>query len=81
MRIPHWKGYGIWRNPRCWSFALCGRGNEPAADRSPARGFVAGERALATQILELLDRTLEDLHDHETAEPLEEEMVMSLGRT
>ncbi len=44
-------------------------------------GFLAGERALATQILQLLDGTLEDLHDRETEEPLEEEMVLSLGRT
>jgi hypothetical protein len=44
-------------------------------------GFIAGERALATQILELTDGTLEDLHDHAVAGPVEEEMVMSLGRT
>jgi hypothetical protein len=40
-------------------------------------GFVAGERALATQILNLL----EEEEITEIAEPLEEEMVLSLGRT
>jgi len=44
-------------------------------------GFLAGERALATQILELLNGTVDDLPAHQMAEPLEEEMVLSLGRT
>jgi len=44
-------------------------------------GFIAGERALATQILALLDGKVDDLPAHEMAEPLEEEMVLSLGRT
>jgi hypothetical protein len=41
-------------------------------------GFIEGERALATQILALLE---EKSHGHEVVEPIEEEMVMSLGRT
>ena len=40
-------------------------------------GFVAGERALAAQILELLD----DRGTETDAESLEEEMVLSLGQT
>jgi hypothetical protein len=39
-------------------------------------GFIEGERALATQILALLGET-----GHEEVEPIEEEMVLSLGRT
>jgi hypothetical protein len=39
-------------------------------------GFVAGERALATQILNLIDR-----NNDEHTDPVEDEMVMSLGRT
>jgi len=41
-------------------------------------GFIAGERTLAAQILTLLD---EGDERHEEAEPLEEEMILSLGRT
>jgi hypothetical protein len=43
-------------------------------------GFVDGERTLATQILAML----EDRHEttsSEAGEPVEEEMVLSLGRT
>ena len=39
-------------------------------------GFIEGERALATQILALLEEK-----SREVVEPIEEEMVMSLGRT
>ena len=39
-------------------------------------GFIAGERALATQILALFEET-----GREVTEPIEEEMVLSLGRT
>ena len=39
-------------------------------------GFIVGERTLAAQILALIDGIKE-----EETEPLEEEMVMSLGRT
>ena len=42
-------------------------------------GFVAGERALATRILDILDGTGE-FRDSE-ADPVEDEMVLSLGRT
>ena len=42
-------------------------------------GFVAGERALAQQILSLIDD--EETTSEETTSPIEEEMVMSLGRT
>jgi hypothetical protein len=42
-------------------------------------GFVAGERALAVRILEILD---DGTRTRETeAEPVEEEMILSLGRT
>jgi hypothetical protein len=40
-------------------------------------GFIEGERALATQILALIEETPHD----EPTEPVEDEMVMSLGRT
>jgi len=44
-------------------------------------GFVDGERTLAAQILGLIDAT-DAGHDAMVhAEPLEEEMVLSLGRT
>jgi hypothetical protein len=46
--------------------------NDPHRD-----GFVAGERALATRILEILNGGGEFLE----ADPLEDEMVLSLGRT
>jgi len=50
--------------------------NLPQSD--PHRdGFVAGERALATRILEILD----DTSRTEEADPVEEEMVLGLGRT
>ena len=39
-------------------------------------GFIEGERALAQQILTLLDNSCEC-----EADPIEDEMVMSLGRT
>ena len=39
-------------------------------------GFIDGERTLAAQILAVLDEK-----DLDTTEPLEEEMVLSLGRT
>ncbi len=48
--------------------------NDPHRD-----GFVAGERALAGRILEILDDTVET-RDTET-EPVEEEMVLSLGQS
>jgi hypothetical protein len=40
-------------------------------------GFIEGERTLAAQILALIDETPR----HEQAEPVEDEMVLSLGRT
>ena len=46
--------------------------NDPHRD-----GFVAGERALATRILDILDDTTET---HE-ADPVENEMVLSLGQS
>jgi hypothetical protein len=45
--------------------------NDPHQD-----GFIDGERTLAGQILALLDE-----REGEHAEPLEEEMVLDLGRT
>ena len=42
-------------------------------------GFIAGERTLAAQILSLLNEG--DDERHEEAEPIEEEMVLSLGQT
>jgi hypothetical protein len=48
--------------------------NDPHRD-----GFVAGERALAGRILEILDDTTET--HAEAVEPTEEEMVLSLGQT
>ena len=44
--------------------------NDPHRD-----GFIDGERTLATQILSLIDEK------EEKNDPLEEEMVMSLGQT
>ncbi len=41
-------------------------------------GFIAGERTLAAQILSLLN---EGDERNEEAESLEEEMILSLGRT
>jgi hypothetical protein len=38
-------------------------------------GFIAGERTLAAQILALVDEKEEE------ADPVEEDMVLSLGRT
>ena len=49
--------------------------NDPHRD-----GFVAGERALAGRILEILDDTTET-QASEKPESVEEEMVLSLGRT
>jgi hypothetical protein len=49
--------------------------NLPQTDPHRA-GFIDGERTLATQILALLDDT-----GREEVEPVEEEMVMSLGQT
>ena len=43
-------------------------------------GFIAGERALATQILELLDDK-ETLPEEQEHDPVEEEMILDLGRT
>ena len=43
-------------------------------------GFIAGERALAGRILEILDDFTTD-RDGAEAEPVEDEMVMSLGVT
>lgn len=43
-------------------------------------GFIAGERALAAQILELLDDR-ETLPEKEEHDALEEEMILDLGRT
>lgn len=40
-------------------------------------GFIEGERALAAQILALIDKAPHTEH----AEPVEEEMIMSLGQT
>ena len=48
--------------------------NDPHRD-----GFVAGERALAACILEILDDTSET--HTEKVDPMEEEMVLSLGQT
>ncbi|HEX4138946.1 MAG TPA: hypothetical protein VHY09_01260 [Candidatus Methylacidiphilales bacterium] len=48
--------------------------NDPHRD-----GFVAGERALAARVLEILDDTTE-AHETET-EPVEEDMILSLGQT
>ena len=48
--------------------------NDPHRD-----GFVAGERALATRILEILEDTAET-RDTE-ADPVEDEMVLSLGQS
>ena len=48
--------------------------NDPHRD-----GFIAGERALALRILEILNDT-RDAHAEES-EPVEEEMVLSLGQT
>jgi len=39
-------------------------------------GFIDGERTLAAQILALLDK-----QEAEVVEPLEDEMILSLGRT
>ena len=53
--------------------------NLPQAD--PHRdGFIAGERALAAQILALLDDKEMTGHKEE-ASAAEEEMILSLGRT
>ena len=49
--------------------------NLPQTD-SHRDGFIEGERTLATQILGLLEET-----SHEETEPVEDEMVLSLGRT
>jgi len=49
--------------------------NLPQTD-SHRDGFIDGERALAMQVLALIDDR-EDVG----AEPLEEEMILSLGRT
>ena len=43
-------------------------------------GFIAGERTLAAQILALLDEN-DERSEKPEAEPLEEEMIMSLGQT
>ena len=45
--------------------------NDPHRD-----GFIAGERALAAQILALLDG-----READEVEPLEEEMILGLGQT
>jgi hypothetical protein len=42
-------------------------------------GFIAGERALAGQILELLGD--EEMTTREELDPVEEEMVLALGQT
>ncbi len=42
-------------------------------------GFIAGERTLAAQILELLDD--KETLDHEEVTPEEEKMILSLGQT
>lgn len=44
-------------------------------------GFVDGERTLAAQILHLIEDTDTDHEGFTAAEPVEEEMVLSLGRT
>lgn len=49
--------------------------NDPHRD-----GFIAGERALAGRILEILDDKSET-HTAEEPEPVEEDMVLSLGQT
>jgi hypothetical protein len=46
--------------------------NDPHRD-----GFVAGERALAARILEILDGTMESRE----ADPVEDEMILSLGQS
>jgi len=46
--------------------------NDPHRD-----GFVAGERALAARVLEILDDTTET----QETEPVEEDMILSLGQT
>jgi len=52
--------------------------NLPQSD--PHRdGFVAGERALATRILDILDDTAESRETE--LDPVEDEMVLSLGQT
>jgi len=51
--------------------------NLPQTD-SHRDGFIDGERTLAVQILALIDGKAEDV---EPAEPVEEDMVLSLGRT
>ena len=48
--------------------------NDPHRD-----GFVAGERALATRILDILDDTA-GTHESDT-DPVEDEMVLSLGQS
>ena len=48
--------------------------NDPHRD-----GFVAGERALALRILEILNDTRDGRA--EEAEPVEEEMILGLGQT
>jgi hypothetical protein len=48
--------------------------NDPHRD-----GFVAGERALALRVLEILDGARNGYTAE--VEPVEEEMVLSLGRT
>ena len=50
--------------------------NLPQTD-SHRDGFIDGERTMASQILALIDGT----DEVERSEPLEEEMVLSLGRT
>ncbi|MEJ0001527.1 MAG: hypothetical protein WDO13_21780 [Verrucomicrobiota bacterium] len=50
--------------------------NDPHRD-----GFIAGERALAGRILELLDEGTKGAVAAEKGEPVEEEMVLSLGQT
>jgi hypothetical protein len=50
--------------------------NDPHRD-----GFVAGERALAARILEILDDRALEPSEKEEVEPVEEEMVLSLGQT
>jgi hypothetical protein len=44
-------------------------------------GFVDGERALAAQVLALINGKEIQEGAQENAEPMEEEMVMSLGQT
>lgn len=46
-----------------------------------AEGFVDGERTLAAQILNLIDGRDFDREMYSHAEPLEEEMILDLGRT